>query len=48
MYDFGVSLTGLWSGTQEAASFYIGVSDDAEGRAFLDELNSAVSAAKST
>jgi hypothetical protein len=32
----------------EAASFYIGVSDDLEGRAFLGEFHSAVTRAKST
>ncbi|WP_329319869.1 hypothetical protein [Streptomyces sp. NBC_01262] len=45
--DFGVSVAALWSGGQEAASFYIGVGDDPEGHAFLDELYSAVARAKS-
>jgi hypothetical protein len=35
-------------GYTEAASFYIGVGDDSEGRALLDELPSAVSEAKAT
>ncbi|MFJ9968332.1 hypothetical protein [Streptomyces avermitilis] len=46
--DFGMSVTALWSGAREAASFYIGVSDDSEGRALLDEFHSAVTRAKST
>ncbi|MFH0176612.1 hypothetical protein ACIA6D_30505 [Streptomyces cacaoi] len=46
--DFGTSVTALWSGAREASSFYIGVSDDAEGRALLDELHAAVTRAKST
>jgi hypothetical protein len=43
-----VSVTALWSGAPEAASFYLGVGDDAEGNAFLDELHAAVLQAKST
>jgi hypothetical protein len=46
--DFGVSITALWSGAPEAASFYLGVGDDSEGNAFLDELHAAVLQAKST
>ncbi|WP_328433071.1 hypothetical protein [Streptomyces sp. NBC_00425] len=38
--DFGMSVT--------AASFYIGVSDDPDGRARLDELHAAVTRAKGT
>jgi hypothetical protein len=45
---FGVSVTALWSGTPGAASFYIGLSIDSDGRAFLDEPHSAVAEAKSS
>lgn len=46
--DFGMSVTALWSGAREVSSCYIGVSDDSEGRAFLDEFHSAVTRAKTT
>ncbi|MGW6925881.1 hypothetical protein ACWGA9_32165 [Streptomyces sp. NPDC054950] len=46
--DFGMSVTALWSGAPEAASFYIGVSDDSAGHALLDELHAAVTRAKSS
>lgn len=36
----------VWSGAPEAASFYIGVSDDSAGHALLDELHAAVTRAK--
>jgi hypothetical protein len=45
--DSGVSATGLWSGGHEAASFYLGLGDDAEGNAFLDALRVAIAETKS-
>ncbi|MFC9842412.1 hypothetical protein ACFWFF_11470 [Streptomyces sp. NPDC060223] len=46
---FGVVVSGLWWGFRPVAilaSKYIGLGDDPEGRDFLDQLHSAVAAAK--
>jgi hypothetical protein len=45
--DTGVSATGLWTGTTEPASFYIGLGDDADGKAFLDTLRGAITEVRS-
>jgi hypothetical protein len=46
--DSGVSVTGLWSGeTRDAAtSFYLGLGGDADGKAFLTDLQAAITTAK--
>ncbi|MBO2463492.1 hypothetical protein [Actinomadura violacea] len=46
--DTGVSATGLWTAATEPASFYIGLGDDADGKAFLDTLRGAIAEVKST
>ncbi|MFG2196021.1 hypothetical protein [Streptomyces sp. NPDC048639] len=45
--DFGVGVTGQWSGSTEGASFYLGFGDDTEGHRLLDALRTAVTEAKS-
>ncbi|MEU6084683.1 hypothetical protein [Streptomyces sp. NPDC047108] len=45
--DKGVRIAGMWSGSSEGASFFLGVGDDAEGRRLLDTLRTAVTEAKS-
>ncbi|MFC4055003.1 hypothetical protein ACFOY4_35400 [Actinomadura syzygii] len=44
--DTGISATGPWSGTPEHSSFHIALGDDPDGNAFLTELRTAITKAK--
>jgi hypothetical protein len=44
--DSGVSVLAAWSGNSQRSSFYLGLGDDAAGRAFEAALHDAVIAAK--
>ncbi|WP_128377007.1 hypothetical protein [Streptomyces cavernae] len=44
--DSGVNITAPWSGRPERGSYHVALGDDADGRAFLQALRQAITAAK--